>query len=194
MVLMMMPADNVEITMVAVMVVAVCILAVLMVWVVPRFQDIFKDMIPGEKMPAFTVLVLSISNAIAKHFPVTVAVLALIVTSIVLFIKTNTGRHLFDKFKLVMPVLGPVISKVAISRFCRTLGTLISSGVPILQALTIVKETSGNVVVGDAVNAVHESVKEGETITARSKPRTSFRPWSSRWWTSVSRRARSRKC
>ena len=65
-----------------------------------------------------------------------------------------------------MPVLGPVISKVAISRFTRTLGTLVSSGVPILQALTIVKETAGNVIIANAVSGVHESVKEGETITA----------------------------
>jgi type IV pilus assembly protein PilC len=67
--------------------------------------------------------------------------------------------------KLKLPVLGPVISKVAISRFTRTLGTLVSSGVPILQALTIVRETSGNMVVAKAVTSVHESVKEGETIT-----------------------------
>ena len=71
-----------------------------------------------------------------------------------------------DKFKLKVPVIGPVVSKVAISRFTRTLGTLVSSGVPILQALTIVKETAGNVIISNAVNAVHESVKEGETITA----------------------------
>jgi type IV pilus assembly protein PilC len=83
-----------------------------------------------------------------------------------IFIRTKAGRKIFDRFKLNMPVLGPVIKKVAISRFTRTLGTLISSGVPILQALTIVKETSGNVIVSDAVAAVHESVKEGETITA----------------------------
>ena len=83
-----------------------------------------------------------------------------------LFIRTKFGRHAFDKFKLKMPVLGPVVSKVAISRFTRTLGTLVSSGVPILQALTIVKETAGNVIVANAVGAVHESVKEGETITA----------------------------
>jgi type IV pilus assembly protein PilC len=73
-------------------------------------------------------------------------------------------------------VLGPVFSKVAISRFARTLGTLVSSGVPILQALTIVKETSGNVVVGEAVNAVHESVKEGETITAPLEASNVFPP------------------
>src|SRR6266702_4170160 len=75
-------------------------------------------------------------------------------------------RMVWGKFKLKMPVLGPVVSKVAISRFTRTLGTLVSSGVPILQALTIVKETAGNVIVSNAVNSIHESVKEGETITA----------------------------
>src|SRR5204862_7736628 len=73
-------------------------------------------------------------------------------------------------------VLGPVISKVAISRFTRTLGTLVSSGVPILQALTIVKETSGNVIIGAAVAAVHESVKEGETITAPLEASNVFPP------------------
>jgi len=160
----------------AVMFVAVCILTVLMVWVVPRFQDIFKDMIPGEAMPPFTVLVLSISNAIAHHFVVTFCCVVLVVVSLVLFIKTTTGRKLWDRFRLHMPVLGPVISKVAISRFSRTLGTLISSGVPILQALTIVKETSGNVIVGDAVSAIHESVKEGETITAPLEASNVFPP------------------
>jgi type IV pilus assembly protein PilC len=150
----------------AVVFVAICILTLLMAWVVPRFQAIFRDMIPGEKMPAFTVFVLSISNAVAHHFVVAACVLALGIAAFVTAIRTRVGRHLWDHFKLVMPVLGPVVSKVAISRFSRTLGTLISSGVPILQALSIVKETSGNVIVGDAVAAVHESVKEGETITA----------------------------
>ena len=66
---------------------------------------------------------------------------------------------------------------MAISRFTRTLGTLVSSGVPILQALMIVRETSGNVIIANAVTAVHESVKEGETITARWKLPACFRPW-----------------
>jgi type IV pilus assembly protein PilC len=160
----------------AVMFVAVCILTVLMVWVVPRFQEIFKDMIPGEKMPGFTLFVLSVSNAVAHHFVVTACTVALFITALLLFIRTNTGRHLWDRFKLHAPILGPVILKVAISRFSRTLGTLISSGVPILQALTIVKETSGNVIVGDAVAAVHESVKEGETITAPLEASNVFPP------------------
>jgi type IV pilus assembly protein PilC len=160
----------------AVMFVAVCILTVLMVWVVPRFQEIFKDMIPGESMPPFTVFVLAVSNAIAHHFVVTASITALVITSLVFFVRTNTGRHMWDRLKLRMPVLGPVISKVAISRFSRTLGTLISSGVPILQALTIVRETSGNIIVGDAVTAVHESVKEGETITAPLEASNVFPP------------------
>jgi type IV pilus assembly protein PilC len=150
----------------AVVVVAVCILAVLMVWVVPKFKEIFKDMLPGRDLPAFTNFVLSISDAVANHFIVTFICAILFMVAFVFFVKTRFGRRIFDKFKLNMPVLGAVISKVAISRFTRTLGTLVSSGVPILQALTIVKETAGNVIVGAAVGAVHESVKEGETITA----------------------------
>ena len=161
---------------IAVLVVAVSILGVLMVWVVPRFEQIFKDMLPGDKMPAFTLLVLGISRAIADHFIVTSGCLAVLVVGFVMFIRTDVGRHLWDRFKLNMPVLGPVFSKVAISRFSRTLGTLVSSGVPILQALMIVKETSGNVIVGDAVSAVHESVKEGETITAPLEAANVFPP------------------
>jgi len=150
----------------AVITVAVIILAVLMVWVVPKFRDIFRDMLPGSKLPGFTRFVLGISETLANHFVVSFIVFVLFVAGFIAFIRTRAGRRIFDKFKLNMPVLGPVISKVAISRFTRTLGTLVSSGVPILQALTIVKETSGNVIVGNAVGAVHESVKEGETITA----------------------------
>lgn len=150
----------------AVITVAVAILAILMIFVVPKFKDIFKDMLPGKDLPAFTNFVLSISDFIAGHFIWTLIIGAVIVAAFVAFVRTRFGRRLFDKFKLNVPGLGPVISKVAISRFTRTLGTLVSSGVPILQALTIVKETSGNVIVAQAVADVHESVKEGETITA----------------------------
>ncbi len=161
---------------VAVLVVATGILAVLMVWVVPKFKDIFKDMLPGKGLPAFTQVVLGISDAIANHFVYTVAGVVVFFIGLKIFIKTKPGRRIFDKFKLHVPLFGPVISKVAISRFSRTLGTLISSGVPILQALTIVKETSGNVIVSNAVAAVHESVKEGETITAPLEASNVFPP------------------
>ena len=150
----------------AVMVVAVAIMGVLMIYVIPQFESVFAGMLEGAQLPAFTRLVLGISRAIKDHIIYTLAVVAVLVGIFLWVIRTKPGRRIWDKFKLKVPVFGPVVSKVAISRFTRTLGTLVSSGVPILQALTIVKETSGNVIVGNAVGAVHESVKEGETITA----------------------------
>jgi type IV pilus assembly protein PilC len=135
-----------------------------MVFVIPRFKEVFSGM--GFKLPWFTTFVMDISDIIRYNFIRTTIGVAVVVVMFLLFIKTKFGRHLWDKFQLHVPVFGPVISKVAISRFTRTLGTLVSSGVPILQALTIVRETAGNVIVADAVNKVHESVKEGETITA----------------------------
>jgi type IV pilus assembly protein PilC len=151
----------------AVMVVATCIMGVLMVFVIPKFKEIFAGTLGGgRQLPGFTTFVLNVSDAVKSHFIRTILEIVSIVIVFNVFIRLRFGRKLWDKFKLIVPVLGPVISKVAISRFTRTLGTLISSGVPILQALTIVKETSGNVIVSNAVGAIHESVKEGETITA----------------------------
>jgi type IV pilus assembly protein PilC len=150
---------------VAVLIVAVGIMILLMCFVVPKFKDVFAGM--GFKLPGFTLLVLAISDMIKNHILETAgAVAGFVILFLIVIRKTKTGRLLWDKFQLKMPALGPVISKVAISRFTRTLGTLVSSGVPILQALTIVKETAGNVVISNAIVKVHESVKEGETITA----------------------------
>jgi len=150
----------------AVLVVATAILMILMIKVIPSFEQVFLGMGEGRPLPAFTRLVLGISRTIKDNILMTLAVVAVVVILFNLFKRTKFGRHAWDKFKLKMPVIGPVVSKVAISRFTRTLGTLISSGVPILQALNIVKETAGNVIVSNAVNSVHDSVKEGETITA----------------------------
>jgi len=149
---------------VAVLIVAVAILTLLMVMVVPKFKEVFAGM--QVKMPAFTLFVLAISDAIRLHIVQTLCVVTTVVVAFLLLIRTKIGRYVWDKIKLKMPVLGPVITRVAIARFTRTLGTLVSSGVPILQALTIVKETAGNVIVSNAIAGVHESVKEGETITA----------------------------
>jgi len=149
---------------VAVLIVALGIMILLLTFVIPRFQGVFAGM--NIQMPWFTTFVLGISSAVKDHFITTAAGVAVFVVIFLLLVKTRLGRLLWDKFKLKVPALGPVVSKVAISNFARTLGTLVSSGVPILQALTIVKETSGNVVISNAVASVHESVKEGETITA----------------------------
>jgi type IV pilus assembly protein PilC len=152
---------------VAVMIVAVAIMGVLLVMVIPKFKEIFAGALGnGQELPGFTQFVLAISDTVKDHFISTVIGVVGVFVGINLATRTKVGRRLFDKLKLIMPGVGPVVSKVAIARFTRTLGTLVSSGVPILQALNIVKETAGNVIVAGAVSAVHESVKEGETITA----------------------------
>jgi type IV pilus assembly protein PilC len=160
----------------AVLVVATAILMILMVMVVPKFKEVFAGMLEGAQLPAFTRLVLGISEVIKDHILYALAGGVVLWIAVVMFGRTKVGRRIYDKIKLKAPVIGPVITKVAISRFTRTLGTLISSGVPILQALTIVKETSGNVIVGSAVTAIHDSVKEGETITAPLEASKVFPP------------------
>jgi type IV pilus assembly protein PilC len=160
----------------AVLVVATVILGILMVMVVPKFKEVFQGMLEGAQLPAFTRLVLGISEIIKDHIFWALGVAAVVWIIFMLIIRTKVGRRIFDKVKLKMPIIGPVVTKVAISRFTRTLGTLVSSGVPILQALTIVKETSGNVIVGAAVGAIHDSVKEGETITAPLEASRVFPP------------------
>lgn len=174
---------------VAVMTVAVIILGVLMIFVVPKFKEVFADLLDGADMPAFTNLVLQISDTIKAYtivfpdwtggFPVPGPVIIGAVVLVILLrflLILKPVRTAFDWFKLRVPVFGPVVSKVAISRFCRTLGTLVSSGVPILQALTIVRETAGNAIVANAVNLIHHSVKEGETITAPLEASKVFPP------------------
>jgi type IV pilus assembly protein PilC len=159
---------------VAVLVVAVGIMILLMTFVVPKFKDVFAGM--GIKLPTFTVIVLNTSEIIKNNILACLGGVVVCWILFILFIKTKFGRLAWDKFKLVCPPMGGVVSKVAISRFTRTLGTLVSSGVPILQALNIVKETAGNVVIANAVQKIHESVKEGETITAPMEGAKVFPP------------------
>jgi type IV pilus assembly protein PilC len=159
---------------IAVLIVAIGIMILLMTFVVPKFKDVFAGM--GFDLPGFTVFVLACSDMVRLHILPTMGGIAVLVVLFLLFIKTKFGRRIWDKTKLVMPPTGPVVTKVSISRFTRTLGTLVSSGVPILQALTIVKETAGNVIIANAVAKVHESVKEGETITAPLEASRVFPP------------------
>src|SRR5262245_6752410 len=112
---------------VAVMIVATGILIILMVKIVPSFKSVFEGMLEGRALPAFTRLVLGISEIIKDHILYAFFAVVGFFVAFSIFKRTNFGRRLWDKFKLKMPVIGPVISKVAIARFTRTLGTLISS-------------------------------------------------------------------
>jgi type IV pilus assembly protein PilC len=147
---------------VSVMVVATGIMTLLLVYIIPKFRQVFDGF--NIALPKFTVFVLGVSNAFRSHFGWIVAGVVLAWMGFLFARSTVGGRRFIDHLKLTAPVLGPVFRKLAISRFARTLGTLLGNGVPILQALNIVKETTGNVVVSRVIASVHDSVKEGETI------------------------------
>ena len=149
---------------VVVLVMALSILTFLMMFIVPKFADIFADLMGGKGMPALTQFVMNASDTMVHRFPIVLLVIVVIVVIIKLLAKTAQGRYALDKFKLHAPVFGQLISKNSISRFTRTLGTLMAAGVPVLQALNIVKETVGNEVISKAVATIHDAVKEGENM------------------------------
>lgn len=138
------------------------ILAAIMILVVPKFEEMFKDM--RMELPQMTQMLIGFSKWIQEWWFL-IPVIPFSVWVILKVIGANkTGRYVLDKIKLKMPLFGIIISKSTISRFARTLGTLISSGVPILEALSIVRNATGNSVFENAIGRVHDSIREGENI------------------------------
>lgn len=150
--------------------IAVGILVFLMLVIVPRFKEMFAD--SGTELPAISRFVFNFSDTMintSMGLPNVVWIFLLVAGAFVgvkSWGNTSGGRKAIDTFKLQMPLFGDIQRKSAISRFSRTLGTLVTSGVPILQALKITRETAGNSVVSEAIDQVHDSVKEGESIVA----------------------------
>ena len=161
---------------IAVLIVAIVIMAILLIFVIPKFKDVFGDLTGEDGLPEFTQFVLDISDTVKDNAFGTFTAMFAFMLTLSLCGKTKHGRFVLDKLALFFPIIGPVVEKVSIARFARTLGTLINSGVPILQALNIVKDTSGNTVVAQAVQDVHDSVKEGETIVAPLEASRVFPP------------------
>ncbi len=147
-----------------VMVLAVSIMAFLLVFIVPRFEAIFHDMLGDKPLPAITVFVIGISGFVQNNWAILLGIGVFMIIGYKVGSRTHAGRQILDRIKLRAPLFGDLIRKTSISRFSRTLGTLVTSGVPILQALTITRETAGNSVIARAISQVHDSVKEGESI------------------------------
>ena len=148
---------------------SIAILAVvgLMVFIVPNFQKIFADLLgPDEPLPGITVFLINVSESMVQTWYWWLIGVAVIVVAFNVASKIPAGKYGIDFCTYNMPLFGPIVMKTAVSRFSRTLGTLMSSGVPVLSALAIVKETSGNEVVAKAVQDVYAAVKEGEGIAA----------------------------
>lgn len=144
--------------------VAIAIVSILMVVVVPQFQGIFSGMLKGQPLPALTQLLLTVSFFMRDNFLLTAGVVVAAYFGFGIFKKTKPGARLIDWLLIHLPVLGDLMLKATIARFTRTFGTLLSSGVPILQALMITRDTSGNVHVANALNVVHDRVKEGDNV------------------------------
>ncbi|MBP7950937.1 MAG: type II secretion system F family protein [Verrucomicrobiales bacterium] len=146
--------------------IALGIMVFLLTYIVPKFTQIFQDMLGGEELPAMTKFVTNLSDNFMHNWYWIVGGTVLIIVGFKAFSSTKSGRRTVDRLKLRMPLFGPVLLKSSIARFTRTLGTLVTSGVPILQALNITRDTAGNTIVSDAITKVHDAVKEGDSMVA----------------------------
>ena len=144
--------------------IAIVIMAFLLVVIVPKFKVIFDDMLGGKPLPPITQFVIGSSTLVQTNWYLIVAGIVAFVVAYKFASQTPKGAAAIDAFLLRAPLFGDLTKKSAISRFSRTLGTLVTSGVPILQALNITRETAGNAVVAGAITRVHDSVREGESI------------------------------
>ena len=151
-----------------VMFIAVAILVFLMIFIVPKFKEMFQE--TDEELPMISQIVFGLSEFMISNPYVVPNVVFIFIIGFILVIlfniwgRTKTGRRMIDTMKLRLPIFGDIQRKSSVSRFARTLGTLVTSGVPILQALNITRDTAGNVVISTAISKVHEAVKEGESI------------------------------
>ena len=159
-----------------VLLLAVAIMGFLLIFIVPKFETIFHDMLGDKPLPAITLFVIGVSDFMQRQWPVLLGVIVVLFAASRFAARTRSGRATIDKLKLRAPLFGDLIRKTSISRFSRTLGTLVTSGVPILQALEITRETAGNTVIARAISQVHDSVKEGETIVQPLEASRAFPP------------------
>jgi type IV pilus assembly protein PilC len=159
-----------------VLLLAMGIMTFLLIFIVPKFETIFHDMLGDKPLPTITLLVIGLSDFMQKHWAVLLGVIIVVFAAGKVAARTRAGRAVIDRTKLRTPLFGDLVRKTSISRFSRTLGTLVTSGVPILQALDITRETAGNIVIAKAISQVHDSVKEGESIMQPLEASGAFPP------------------
>jgi type IV pilus assembly protein PilC len=152
---------------IAVLLIASGVVGVILWKVIPTFAVMFAGL--GAELPLPTQIVIALSNGLVRYFPIVVGSLVALPFAIRQYYTTNRGRHQIDALMMRAPVLGMILRKIAVARFCRTLATLVSSGVPILDGLEITAKTAGNVIVEDAVMVTRKSIERGETIAAPLK-------------------------
>ncbi|MEK6759690.1 MAG: type II secretion system F family protein [Deltaproteobacteria bacterium] len=147
---------------VVVILIATLIVTGLLIWVVPIFDDMFKGF--GQALPAPTQLVVNMSNALKSSWYLIIGAIVATVVATSRIYATPKGRRALDSLMLKSPVIGDLLRKTAVARFTRTLGTMLSSGVPILEALEIVAKTAGNTVIEEAIMKARTSLSQGKTL------------------------------
>ena len=159
-----------------VLTIAVVIVSFLMLFIVPKFEAIFKDMLGGRPLPAITQIIMDLSRFIQSNFLLVVLALAALGVGLRFALRLPGVSTAVDSYKLKLPLFGDLLIKTSVARFSRTLGTLVSSGVPILQALQITRDTAGNERVSAAIESIHDNVKEGESMVAPMEASKIFPP------------------
>jgi len=147
---------------IVVILVACIIVGFILYYIIPKFESIFKDF--GVPLPRMTIMLIEASHFLIKYFYIVFLTPFLIWVFIKLLYRNKTGAYVCDRILLMIPVMGAIAEKSTVARTMRTLGTLVQSGVPILESLNIVKETAGNAVFERAFTRIYESIREGETI------------------------------
>ena len=146
-----------------------------MIVVIPAFKNIFEGLLgPGERLPWLTEVVVSLSLFMASYWWLIAVVIGIGVFGAKALYKTEKGHYFIDSLTLKLPVLGPIMRKIAVARFSRTLSTLMSSGVPILESLDITARTSGNEVVSEAIHKVRSGIEQGQTFVEPLKASSVF--------------------
>lgn len=159
---------------VAVLSIAAIVVAVILWKVIPTFAELFAGL--GAELPMPTRIVIAVSNNFVKFMPFLLIGLGALVFGIRAYHKTYRGRRVLDGLLLKLPILGMILRKIAVARFCRTLSTLLSSGVPILEGLSITGKTAGNAIVEDAIVSTRKSIERGETVSAPLEQTKVFPP------------------
>ena len=162
---------------IAVVVISSIVISVIMIFVIPAFKSIFETLVgPGEGLPWLTQVVVDLSSFMASYWWLILIGIGVLSWALRTYRKTPKGRRVTDKLLLKIPIIGQILKKIAISRFARTLGTLLSSGVPILESLDITARTSGNVIVEEAIIKVRAQIEQGETFLEPLKATKIFPP------------------
>ncbi|MFZ1863586.1 MAG: type II secretion system F family protein [Polyangiales bacterium] len=149
---------------IAIFIVAMIVVVVMLAWVIPSFKGMFAEFGGEDSLPALTQIVIAASEGFLHNIVWIILAAVALVVGIGWVYRQPAGKHFFHRTLLVLPVLGPVMRKISVARFTRTLGTLLTAGVPILDALDVVKKSAGNVVVEAAIGQTSNKIREGRTM------------------------------